>query len=1630
MKFRKLTKYEELQLFISNNTLDEQTGVLSYTYELKGFFDKKKLEESLEMVILKDFNSLCFNITKRDKEIGIINCGRPETILNKVISEEAFDNQEPFTPELNGKLFRFTLFSDDYKSSKLRLQFSHLVFDGTCYKPFIENLARVWKKEFNQDAIIDEFPPLALKSVEPIPSELEYWKMVLKGSRLYQPLPFCFKTPKKNGISLTVKKTIQTTSFRAIHKTTREFGVTIFQFVIATMAALISRYSEQQDKGKERVVLSHTVNSRPAGEAYCCYTNIIPLFLNVDIHQPASNLMKEVVRAREQVIPYQNVPTLQLIEMADAKANHGGRLFNVIINCSEGLVPYQLPQLDGIDISWLSKPATSGTSDLVLNYSCDGSNLYLSFDSSSRYMSHETLSALAENFVLISSFIASNPNIRLDELDLSRSLTPAIYGTKKNSLPDINILQKFTLVTQRYADEEAIKDENASLSYSQSSRLVNAVSEAIATLPEFSSINSIGVFLGRSILLPIAYLGAIALECPFVPMDPLLPDERLKYIAEASEANIFIVDQGTKSRAKELFPYAYLVDVNQIIKSGYEFGGNLLTIKNRVRKTDRTAYIMFTSGSTGQPKGVAISYRNLANFLAAMEISPGIRPGERLLALTPISFDISILELLLPLMCGGKIFIVSDDTRISASLLGDAINSNKVDLVQATASSWRILQQSGWSAKQPFTALSGGEQLEKDVAQYLLREAGLLYNMYGPTEATIWASIYQVTDTDNIYLGRPLPNCDFYIIDNNGKSVAPGMKGELVISGSCVGSGYINSATEQVFITLDDGSKAYRTGDIVRYLSFNEISYVGRHDNQHKINGYRIDTSETSHCIKAFIPEATVFTVVRKHPEPNLSSFIWLPPECDFDETETLSWCKQHLPYYMVPRVVRRLKKIPLTPNGKADVKSLSEALFDKLPLIEPRFGASKPAKLFNHTSQNIQRSLQVMIKEKLEVNVSDFDQSLGWLGMNSISFNILSSEIDKIFGIKFLSYEFYQYGSINEIASVIERRISGYSDSTDSTNNVTEINSHTEDTKEQPLAIVGMSVTMPGGHDVERFWQTLIEQKNCISSAPAIRNLEGAYAGFLPDIAGFDARFFSISPLEATRMDPRQRLLLQASWRTLENSGYAPSTLAGSCTGCYIAATGLDYALLQARVGENQTPHSLSGHSLSMLANRLSSHFDWNGPSFVIDTACSGVLTALVKAARDLRMGICDFALVGGINLILDAQINEGLNAGRFMSPDYRCATFDEKANGYVRGEGYGCFLVKRLTDALADGDHIHAVIESVAENHGGKASSLTAPNPDAQYRLLLDAYTPELAQRVSFIETHGTGTKLGDPIEIAALQRAWQHLVNQKKTQPVWLGAVKSNIGHLEPAAGVASIAKIVKAFEQKSLPANLHFEHLNPDIDLDSSSFRVLTKTIEWRASTPLTAGISSFGFGGSNAHVVLSAPSPRPERENSQIKAFLIPISARSEKALSNNISSLASLLEQHHQDYYCSEKMLDLAFTLSCGRDHFEYRQIWLVTNIDDLLENLRSPYQCVKISRNNSMLEEYSSSYSLESSEILSNIKRSYLEGARINWQNLYADCAPRKIPLTTYCFDERPYWFSKSSSENLSIDRYRTKQG
>ncbi|WP_240777674.1 type I polyketide synthase, partial [Nonomuraea basaltis] len=417
-----------------------------------------------------------------------------------------------------------------------------------------------------------------------------------------------------------------------------------------------------------------------------------------------------------------------------------------------------------------------------------------------------------------------------------------------------------------------------------------------------------------------------------------------------------------------------------------------------------------------------------------------------------------------------------------------------------------------------------------------------------------------------------------------------------------------------------------------------------------------------------------------------------------------------------------------------------------------------------------------------------------------------------------------------------------------------------------EPVAVVGIGCRLPGAHGPEAYWELLIEGRDAVGEVPAGRweafddgsartreVLAGTtrHGGFLDDVAGFDAEFFGIAPGEAAAMDPQQRLLLETAWEALEHAGIAPRSLAGTRTGVFAGLSATEYAYLTGADLAAVDAWTATGAAPSIAANRLSYLLDLRGPSMAVDTACSSSLVATHLAVAGLRSGECDLALAAGVNLLLSPLVTVAFDRGGGTAADGRCKAFDAAADGMVRAEGCGVVVLKRLAEALRDGDRVLAVIRESAVNQDGRSNGLVAPNPEAQESLLRQAY--RLDRGPDYIEAHGTGTFLGDPIEARAIAAAIP-------SSPVLLGSAKTNLGHLEAAAGVAGLIKTVLSLHHGVIPPSLHFHRPNPHIPWDR--LRVVTAPTPWPRADA-RAGVSAFGFGGTNAHVVLDAWAPSPE-----------------------------------------------------------------------------------------------------------------------------------------------------------------------
>jgi acyl transferase domain-containing protein/acyl carrier protein len=494
------------------------------------------------------------------------------------------------------------------------------------------------------------------------------------------------------------------------------------------------------------------------------------------------------------------------------------------------------------------------------------------------------------------------------------------------------------------------------------------------------------------------------------------------------------------------------------------------------------------------------------------------------------------------------------------------------------------------------------------------------------------------------------------------------------------------------------------------------------------------------------------------------------------------------------------------------------------------------------------------------------------------------------------------------------------------------------ERSRHEPIAIIGLGCRFPGANNPSSFWKLLQERRDLIREVPESRwNIENYYdpnpdapgklssrwGGFLDQVDEFDPEFFGISPREAISMDPQQRLLLEVAWEALEDAGQGPRDLSSSRTGVFVGLTSDEYALLSYRDGDLSrfNPYFASGIARSVAGGRISYVLGLDGPNMSIDTACSSSLVALHSACLSLRMQECHMALAGGATVVLSPEIGIAFSKAHMLSSDGRCKTFDARADGFVRGEGCGMVVLKRLSDAESDGDHVWGVIRGTAVNQDGRSSGMTAPSGKAQEAVIRAALAQAgvSGEEIGYVEAHGTGTALGDPIEAHALAAVLG--VGRGAENPLVVGSVKTNVGHLEAAAGIAGLIKAVLSLEHERIPAHLHFEQMNPHIDWGGVPVEIPVSGRAWpRGERRRLAGVSSFGFSGTNAHVIVEeAPQPPARAEGCERPLHVLALSARSETALGELGGRYAAVLEQS------SGPVGDVCFTANAGRAHFEHR---------------------------------------------------------------------------------------------------------
>ncbi len=875
--------------------------------------------------------------------------------------------------------------------------------------------------------------------------------------------------------------------------------------------------------------------------------------------------------------------------------------------------------------------------------------------------------------------------------------------------------------------------------------------------------------------------------------------------------------------------------------------------------------------------------------------------------------------------------------------------------------------------------VTGGHRTESPIAQ-TFQKAALRQNR----------AISAVNGADSqtlVSCGRTLPTQKVVIVDP--ETLIPcraDQIGEIWITGNSVAQGYWNQPeqtelTFQAHLADQSGATYLRTGDL-GFLQNNELFVTGRLKNLIIIRG------------RNYYPQDIEWTVDQSHPSlqsGNSAAFsvkamgeerLVIVREIDrHDRSPVLldqiiaairrAVVEHHdLEVYAVMLV--KFGSLPKTSSGKIQHFACQEAfLTQRLSIIHQSLrscsgqqsisSSSIPAPVISGpSSREIQTWLKTQIAERLGVSAHEIDihQPLAAYGLGSLAAVSLAGELEDFLERRLSPTLIYEYPTIVALSQVLAdgnilpERVAGL-ESQFQTNRISPIGDSGND-----IAIIGMGCRFPGADSPEEFWQLLQSGGEAIQTVPdhrrlhQLENLETAskasffQGSFLNQVDGFDSQFFGIAPREADQIDPQHRLLLEVAWEALEAAGQPIEQLSGSETGVFIGISSQDYAQLQSCAAEVDA-YAATGNAHSIAANRLSYLLNLQGPSLAVDTACSSSLVAVHLACQSLRARECNLALVGGVNLLLSPRLSIALSQAGMLSPDGRCKTFDASADGYGRGEGCGIIVLKPLNRALEDGDSVLAVIKGSAVNQDGLSNGLTAPNGLAQQRVIQKALLQAGVRpdQISYVETHGTGTSLGDPIELNALKSVLMQ--GRSPEQRCGISSVKTNIGHLEAAAGIAGLIKTVLALQHCQIPPHLHLENLNPQISLSATPFFIPTSVYAWTGDRRF-AGVSSFGFGGTNAHVILAeAPDAAEQKEQAQSSqqvetlppAHLLALSARSPGALRAFAQSYRTFLLSETASGFA---LSDICYTAGVRRSHHPFRLAVVGHSQAEMVEHLNA----------------------------------------------------------------------------------------
>ncbi|MFL6126994.1 AMP-binding protein [Actinophytocola sp.] len=1094
----------------------------------------------------------------------------------------------------------------------------------------------------------------------------------------------------------------------------------------------------------------------------------------------------------------------------------------------------------------------------------------------------------------------------------------------------MSTIHRFTEIVERCPRRTALAADGENLTYLELAERAGGRARALGAAGVRPG-DRVGLVAAHGASAVAGILGTLAAGCAYVPLDPSFPPARLARMVAEAGVSAILADPAHADLARGLGARRVVV--------ADERGAPLAPVD---LAPDDTAYVLFTSGSTGRPKAVAQTHRNLLHAVENQIASLGVTEDDRLSLLASFSFDAAIPDLYPALLTGAAVVPVDVRTHGLAHV-ADALVRHGVTILHSTPTVYRYLLHAldGRKVHRVRTVLLGGEQAtyaDVRLGREVFAPDTVFVNGYGATEVTFAAhhrirlsevnSAAVTSATGPLPIGTALPGYEL-VLDG----------GELVVRGEFLTDGYAN-VDSPAFGVDGAGVRHYRTGDLGERLPDGTHLCLGRLDRQVKVRGFRVEPAEVEAALLGR-PGVTAARVIARGGE--LLGYV---QGTGVDAAELRAALAGLLPGYAVPHAVVVLDDFPLTVTGKLDERALPDP---------PR--AEAGAHDLTPTERRVHDIWCAALRADRVPPAANFFDA----GGHSLLLGQVQQHIAAEFGVTVPLPRLFEHPTISAQARLLDgnrdanRDGNGDGDGTgDGTQArrpaVTAPRERGEYTGDE-IAVVGMAARLPGAADAETFWWNLCagvdsihdytdEELAALGVGPGLREdpRHVRADGRLDGIGDFDADFFGFGAAEAARTDPQHRLFLETAWEAMENAGHVPGADPEVSVGVFASASVNRYFLFHLLGNPEVTGADPDDWEALLLGRQFTDHLPGQvayrlgltGPALAVQSACSSSLAAMCLAAQSLADYRCDVALAGGVSVTWPRHRH---TPDGMASPDGRCRAFDETAAGCGFGSGAGVVVLRRLADALADGDHVHAVLAGWGmTNDGADRAGFAVPSPAGQAAAIADALAAASLgpEDVRFVEAHGSGTPLGDAIEVAALNE-----VLGGAPESVALGSVKTNIGHLDAAAGVAGLIKAVLAVRTGVIPPNLHFNRPHPEVDLAAGPLYVPTKAHDWPGTRRRVAGVSSFGMGGTNVHVLVAqAPGTDGPPPGATADEVVLPVSARDDAALRAAAVRL--------RDHLVTRRpaLADVAHTLATGRRVFARRAAVVAATVEEAVAAL------------------------------------------------------------------------------------------